>query len=85
MIVEPFERSSAMLKTKAGEIIGTPGPDAYTLSAFCKAHGISVSTLYNLMHRGTAPRLMRVGKRVLVSREAAADWRRQMERGGVTQ
>ena len=41
-----------MLKTKAGDIIGTPGPDAYTIPAFCKAHGISVSTLYNLMQRG---------------------------------
>jgi hypothetical protein len=68
-----------MLKTRAGEIIGTRVPDAYSVPAFCEAHGISRSTFYNLIEVGKAPRLMRVNKRVLVSREAAADWRRQME------
>jgi excisionase family DNA binding protein len=70
-----------MLKTRAGDIIGTPGPDAYAIESFCKAHGISRSTFYNLIRSGKGPRLMHVGTRVLISREAAADWRRNMEAG----
>ena len=68
-----------MLKTKAGDIIGTPGPDAYSIAAFCAAHHISRSSFYNLLKAKKAPRLMRVGSRVLISREAAADWRRARE------
>jgi hypothetical protein len=68
-----------MLKTRAGDIIGTPGPDAYAIESFCKAHGISRSTFYNLIRSGKGPRLMQT--RVLISGEAAADWRRNMEAG----
>ena len=31
------------------------------------------------MKKGTGPRLMRVGKKVLITKEAAADWRRARE------
>ena len=68
-----------MLKTRARDIIGTPGPDAYDIDAFCEAHRISRSFFYKLIQAGKAPRLMRVGARVLISREAACKWRRQME------
>jgi predicted DNA-binding transcriptional regulator AlpA len=68
-----------MLKTQSGEIIGTPGPDAYGIASFCVAHNISRATFYNLVRAGEAPRLMRVGARVLISREAAADWRHERE------
>jgi hypothetical protein len=68
-----------MLKTRKGDIIGDPGPDAYSIAAFCQAHGISVRTFYNLIALGKAPRIMRVGTRRIISREAAAEWRRQME------
>jgi hypothetical protein len=71
-----------MLKTRARDIIGTPGPDAYNIEDFCRSHGISRRTFYSLIQSGKAPRLMRVGARVLISREAAADWRRDMEAGG---
>jgi predicted DNA-binding transcriptional regulator AlpA len=68
-----------MLKTRAGDIIGTPGPDAYSIAAFCAAHAISRATFYNLQKEGKAPRLMHVGSRRLISREAAAQWRRERE------
>jgi hypothetical protein len=68
-----------MLKTPAGDIIGIPGPDAYGINGFCAAHNISRATFYNLLRAGEAPRLMRVGTRVLISREAAADWRHERE------
>ncbi len=51
----------------------------YSVDDFCKAHGICRATLYNLWKSGKGPRVMRVGRRRLISDEAAADWRREME------
>jgi hypothetical protein len=39
-----------------------------------------MGTYYNLRERGEQPREMRVGKRAMISVEAAADWRRDRER-----
>jgi predicted DNA-binding transcriptional regulator AlpA len=52
---------------------------AYSIETFCAAHAISRSSFYLLLKDGKAPRLMRIGTRVLISREAAADWRRERE------
>jgi predicted DNA-binding transcriptional regulator AlpA len=68
-----------MPKIAAGDIMGTPGPDAYSIAGFCAAHSISRASFYNLLRAGAAPRIMRVGARVLISREAAAAWRAQRE------
>lgn len=51
----------------------------FTIATFCSAHEISRPFLYSLWERGIGPRTMRVGSRVLISAEAAADWRREME------
>lgn len=53
--------------------------DAYTILEFCQRHGISRSAFYNACKAGQGPRLMRVGNRVMVSREAAEAWRRERE------
>ncbi|HYE35669.1 hypothetical protein [Methylocaldum sp.] len=53
--------------------------DAYTIPEFCKSHRICLASFYNLEKRGQAPRTFRVGRRRLVSVEAAAEWRRAME------
>jgi hypothetical protein len=53
--------------------------DAYGVDTFCKRHGFSRAYLYLLWKRGDGPRFMQVGARRLISREAASDWRRQME------
>lgn len=52
----------------------------YTVKQFCKDHNISRSMFYKLLQQGQGPRLMAVGRRRLISNEAAADWRQQMER-----
>jgi len=52
----------------------------YTVAQFCKAHHISRSMFYKLLQQGLGPRLMAVGRRRMISFEAAADWRQQMER-----
>jgi len=53
--------------------------EAYSIPEFCVAHRISRASFYNLLKAGEAPRTMRVGGRVLVSKEAATDWRRERE------
>lgn len=52
---------------------------AFSIEEFCKGHGISRATYFTERRRGHGPREMRVGKRVLISREAAAAWRRERE------
>jgi hypothetical protein len=53
--------------------------EAVSISTFCRENAISPATFYNLRKRGKAPRTLLVGRRRLVSREAAAEWRRAME------
>lgn len=53
---------------------------AYTIAQFCDAHHISRTHLHNMCRAGKGPRMMKLGRRVLISSEAAADWRRQLER-----
>ena len=55
------------------------GKKAYSITEFCLAHGISRATYYNLKKIGKAPIEMEVMGRRLISDEAGAQWRRQME------
>ena len=63
-------------------IWGTPSrvaddADAFTVNEFCARHRISVQLF--CMNRCQMPRTFNVGKRVLISKEAAAAWRRARE------
>lgn len=49
------------------------------VDAFCRDHGISRAHFYNLLKRGDGPAVMKVGRRTLISAEAATEWRRRME------
>lgn len=51
--------------------------DAFSIGQFCRRHGISVQAFYK--YKGQMPATFRVGTRVLISKEAAAAWRRQRE------
>lgn len=52
----------------------------YTVNEFCEAHGsMSRTFFYKLIKEGKGPRLMKIGGRTLISQEAAADWRREIE------
>ncbi len=53
--------------------------DAFTIREFCKRHNISPAFFHLLQKDGRGPRVMRIGARTLVSKEAAADWRRDRE------
>lgn len=46
---------------------------------FCRAHDISRALLYRLWAEGKGPDRIKVGNRTLITREAAARWRSQLE------
>ena len=52
---------------------GTSEKKSFSIKHFCITHGISRATFYNLVKKQLAPRLMKVGKRTLISVEAAAE------------
>jgi hypothetical protein len=51
--------------------------DAYSIEEFCARHRISVQLFYK--NRKQMPRTFTVGTRRLISKEAAAAWRRARE------
>jgi hypothetical protein len=53
---------------------------ALTVSQFSEAHGFGRNRYFALQREGLAPRTFRIGKRVMISAEAARDWREMMER-----
>jgi hypothetical protein len=53
--------------------------DAYSVDEFCARHRISPQLFYKLKPQGLMPATFNVGTRVLISREAAAAWRRERE------
>jgi predicted DNA-binding transcriptional regulator AlpA len=52
---------------------------SFSIQEFCRLHDISRSLFYVLREKGEAPRVMKVGRRTLISAEAAAEWRKNME------
>jgi hypothetical protein len=49
------------------------------VAEFCDAHRISQAKYYELKKSGSAPVEMKVGRRRLISCEAASAWRRERE------
>ena len=52
---------------------------AFSIPDFCSAHDISRAMFYLLLRDGRAPAIMKIGRRTLISAEAAAAWRKRME------
>lgn len=55
------------------------GRAAFSVAEFCREHGISRGLFYRLLREGRGPRVIKAGRRTLISREAAEQWRRRME------
>jgi predicted DNA-binding transcriptional regulator AlpA len=57
---------------------------AFTIPEFCAAHRIGRTALYKLWAEGLGPRKIQVGNgrssKIVISIEAAADWRTAMEK-----
>lgn len=62
---------------RSQQIISKP---VYTVPEFCLEHRISRSLLYKLLQQRNGPRIMKVGKRTLITIEAAEAWRRSLEK-----
>jgi hypothetical protein len=58
--------------------------DAYSVREFCARYGISPQLFYKLKPQGLMPATFNVGTRVLISKEAAAAWRRGREKAAET-
>lgn len=48
-----------------------------TIEQFCNAHQISRAFFNLLRQRGEAPTFMQVGRRILITAEGAAEWRKR--------
>jgi predicted DNA-binding transcriptional regulator AlpA len=51
--------------------------DCYSVVEFCRRHGISRPHFYRLRRLGLTPPELRLGTRLLISRESAEAWRRE--------
>ncbi len=51
----------------------------YTIEEFCEAFKVSRSTFYVFEKQGLMPRMMQVGRRRLITKEAAQEWVKRME------
>jgi hypothetical protein len=59
---------------------GPPPPRAaFTVPEFCEAHRISQAKYYEMKKEGWGPVEMEIGRRRLISYEAASVWRRERE------
>jgi predicted DNA-binding transcriptional regulator AlpA len=52
---------------------------ALSVAQLCARNQISRVTFYELRKQGKGPRIMRVGRRVLISVAAEADWHQALE------
>jgi hypothetical protein len=71
-------RATAKASSEPPPIRGPP-PLAFSIREFCQAHRISEAMYFKMQAAGSAPRTMTVGRRKLISIEAAAEWRRARE------
>jgi predicted DNA-binding transcriptional regulator AlpA len=53
--------------------------DLLSIADFCGANRISRPFLYKLWAQGKGPKFIKLGRRVLISKEAAAEWRSSLE------
>ena len=67
------------IQTNGVIVVHTAERDAFSIPEFCLRHGFSQAKYFQIAAAGEGPRVMRVGKRVLISKEAAADWRMSRE------
>ena len=51
-----------------------------TVPEFCRDNAISRSLFYKLRQRNIGPDVIKLGRRTLISAEAAQEWRRRMQK-----
>jgi excisionase family DNA binding protein len=53
--------------------------DVFTIAEFCQMHGITMPTWYRLVEEQRAPKFMRVGRQIRITRQAIEDWRAALQ------
>jgi hypothetical protein len=61
------------------EPVAAADPPVYTIKEFCRAHRLGHSLYYQLKAEGRGPAEIKLGRKTLISREAAARWRAARE------
>lgn len=51
----------------------------YTVQQFCDVHQVGRNLFYKMIASGRGPAIMKIGRRTLISRDAAAAWREKIE------
>jgi hypothetical protein len=69
----------SVMEWRAASAASAGDRDAYSIPEWCRRNGFSPSFFFKLQKKGLGPRVMRVGRRTLVSREANDEWRRERE------
>jgi len=75
---------SRVSDNQGSEVRVTIQKHSFSIGEFCRLHDISRSLFYVLREKGEGPRVMKVGRRTLISAEAAAEWRKNMEHMTIT-
>jgi hypothetical protein len=75
----PNPRRSNVTKQTCEQPRGPPPRAAFTVAEFCQAFRISQAKYYEMKKEGWGPVEMEVGRRRLISCEAAGVWRRERE------
>ena len=52
---------------------------AQSVAEFCRDNCISRSLFYKLQREGKGPRIMKVGRRTLITSDSANEWRKALE------
>jgi hypothetical protein len=73
------EHFAPLIAAAAVAPIPASAPGAFTIKEFCASHKISQAFYYVMKNEGWGPAEMHAGQRVLISHEAAAEWRRARE------
>ena len=51
----------------------------YSIDTFCERYGFSRGHYYNLKEQGKTPREMKLGRRKIITDDAATDWEKERE------
>jgi excisionase family DNA binding protein len=70
----------AQMKSRAKCPDLIPVKPVYSVKELCCQLGISRALFYRLLQEGKGPRILKAGKRTLITNEAAEEWKHRMER-----
>ena len=52
---------------------------SFNVNEFCFQENISRSMFYKILKLGLGPKILKVGRRTLITEQSASDWRKKME------